>query len=156
MTLIEASLSETSRTERQDDLVARLAEKLRARGVSSLQLADTVGTATPAVIRDLVTSIGATMRGAHFGVHLHARADDFAQKVDAALDAGCRAFDSALGGAGGCPFAGDDLVGNLPTEALIAHLRARGFDPAIAPAALAGASASAAAVIHDFAGAPIP
>ena len=135
------------------DQVARLAERLRARGVQSLQLADTVGTATPATIGALVSTVGATMRGATFGVHLHARTDDFAGKVDAALAAGCRCFDAALGGSGGCPFAGDDLVGNLPTEGLVAHLRARGFEPGIAPAALAAAAASAAAIRHDFAGA---
>ncbi|MBM4014088.1 MAG: hydroxymethylglutaryl-CoA lyase [Planctomycetes bacterium] len=134
-------------------VVARLAEQLRARGVDSLQLADTVGTATPATVSELVATVGATMRGATFGVHLHARADDFAPKVDAALAAGCRCFDAALGGSGGCPFAGDDLVGNLPTEGLIAHLRARGFEPGIAPSALAAAAASAAAIHHDFAGA---
>lgn len=136
--------------------VARIAEQLRARGVASLQLADTVGTATPAAVRELVTTVGATMLGGAFGVHLHARADDFAPKVDAALAAGCRCFDAALGGTGGCPFAGDDRVGNLPTEALVAHLQSRGFDPGLAPAALAAAAASAAAIRHDFAGAALP
>jgi hydroxymethylglutaryl-CoA lyase len=135
------------------DQVTRLAERLRDRGVRSLQLADTVGTATPDAVGELVASVGATMRGATFGLHLHARADNFAPKVDAALAAGCRCFDAALGGSGGCPFAGDDLVGNLPTEALIAHLRQRGFGPGILDAPLATAAASAAAIRHDFAGA---
>ncbi|MBL8840190.1 MAG: hydroxymethylglutaryl-CoA lyase [Planctomycetes bacterium] len=133
--------------------VVQLAEQLRARGVTCLQLADTVGTATPAVVQELVAAVGAVMAGGRFGVHLHARADDFAAKVDAALAAGCRSFDAALGGAGGCPFAGDDLVGNLPTEALVAHLRARGFTVALEAAALQRASASAAALIHDYSGA---
>ncbi len=136
--------------------VVQLAQQLRARGVDRLQLADTVGTATPAVVQQLVAEVGAVMAGGRMGVHLHARADDFAAKVDAALMAGCRSFDAALGGAGGCPFAGDDLVGNLPTEALVTHLRARGFDVGIETAAFARASASAAALIHDYAGAPVP
>lgn len=133
--------------------VVQLAEQLRARGVTCLQLADTVGTAQPATVQELVAAVGAVMAGLRFGVHLHARADDFAAKVDAALAAGCRSFDAALGGAGGCPFAGDDLVGNLPTEALVAHLRARGFTVALQPMALQRASASAAALIHDYSGA---
>ncbi len=136
--------------------VVRLAEQLQQRGVDCLQLADTVGTATPASVHELVAAVRAVFVGRRFGVHLHARADDFAAKVDAALAAGCRSFDAALGGAGGCPFAGDDLVGNLPTEALIAHLATCGFEVGIAPTALARASASAAALIHDFSGAPAP
>ena len=138
------------------DAVARLAEQLRDRGVESLQLADTVGTATAATVATLVATVGATMRGRRFGVHLHARAEEFTERVDAALDGGCRCFDAALGGAGGCPFAGDDLVGNLPTEPLVAHLTARGFDVGLDRDALASASASAAALIHDFSGAPVP
>jgi hydroxymethylglutaryl-CoA lyase len=132
------------------DLVVRLAGQLRARGVTSLQLADTVGTATPAAVRELVAAVAPALAGGRFGVHLHARADEVAAKADAALDAGCRCFDAALGGAGGCPFAGDDLVGNLPTETLVAHLRSRGFDVGLAPTALAAASQSAAALISDY------
>jgi hydroxymethylglutaryl-CoA lyase len=62
------------------------------------------------------------------GVHLHSRLDQAAGKVVAAYDAGCRRFDSALGGLGGCPFAQDALVGNLPTEKVIEALRSRGAE----------------------------
>jgi hydroxymethylglutaryl-CoA lyase len=134
-------------------LVVDFAQRLIDRGVTSLQLADTVGTATPAVVAQLVAAVGAKARGLLFGVHLHARPDEVAAKVDAALDAGCRRFDAALGGTGGCPFAGDDLVGNLPTEALVDHLRRRGVTSGLAPASLASASASAAAIVAEFGGA---
>jgi len=125
------------------------------RGVTILLLADTVGTAKPDVVERLCAEAGSRAKGLTFGVHLHARADDFTPKVDAALDAGCRLFDAALGGIGGCPFAGDDLVGNLPTEPLISHLRARGFDPGLRDERkLAAASASAAAIVAEYSRVP--
>jgi hydroxymethylglutaryl-CoA lyase len=62
------------------------------------------------------------------GVHLHSRPDQAAAKIIAAYDAGCRRFDSAIGGLGGCPFAQDDLVGNIATETLIESLRGRGAE----------------------------
>lgn len=132
------------------ELVVEMATRLIDRGVAILLLADTVGTAAPATVGELCRTVGTKARGLTFGVHLHARRDDFAAKVDAALDAGCRLFDAALGGAGGCPFAGDDLVGNLPTEEFIAHAEARGFDTGIAADGLAAASRSAAAILRDF------
>jgi hydroxymethylglutaryl-CoA lyase len=64
--------------------------------------------------------------GLEIGVHLHSRPDDAAAKVVAAYDAGCRRFDSAIGGLGGCPFAQDVLVGNIPTEKLLEALRGHG------------------------------
>lgn len=133
-------------------LVVDFAGRLHERGVTSLKLADTVGTASPPLVGELVAAVAQALAGARFGVHLHARADDFAPKVDAALAAGCRTFDAALGGAGGCPFAGDDLVGNLPTEPLVEHLEARGFATGLDRTALAAASASAAAIRREFAG----
>ena len=70
------------------------------------------------------------------GVHLHSQPDDAAEKVLAAYDAGCRRFDGALTGLGGCPFAGDELVGNLATETIISALALRGEDAGIQPDAL--------------------
>jgi hydroxymethylglutaryl-CoA lyase len=68
------------------------------------------------------------------GVHLHSRPDQAATKVIAAYEAGCRRFDSAIGGLGGCPFAQDELVGNIPTETVIETLRVRGAQlPALKP-----------------------
>lgn len=134
-------------------LVVGFAQKLIDRGVTILLLADTVGTARPESVRSLCEAVGAKARGLTFGVHLHARRADFTLKVDAALATGCRLFDAALGGVGGCPFAGDELTGNLPTEELAEHLALRGFATGLEPARLAVAARSAAAIVAEF-GAP--
>jgi hydroxymethylglutaryl-CoA lyase len=93
-------------------------------GIKAISLADTVGAAEP----DLVSRVVASVAGGapEIGVHLHSRRADAAAKVLAAFDAGCRRFDSALGGLGGCPFAQDDLVGNIPTEEVLRALEERG------------------------------
>lgn len=134
-------------------LVVDFARRLLDRGVEILLLADTVGTARPETVESLCAAVLERCAGIDFGVHLHARADDFAPKVDAALRAGCRRFDAALGGTGGCPFAGDDLVGNLPTEALVEHLERRGIESGLDRARLAEAARSAAAITAEFGGA---
>jgi hydroxymethylglutaryl-CoA lyase len=92
-------------------------------GVGQISLADTVGLATPGHIAETLGPAIAAHPGVEIGVHLHSRRDGAAAKIRAAYEAGCRRFDSALGGLGGCPFAQDDLVGNLPTEILIDTLR---------------------------------
>jgi hydroxymethylglutaryl-CoA lyase len=69
-------------------------------------------------------------------VHLHSRPEDAAEKVTAAYEAGCRRFDGALTGLGGCPFAGDELVGNIPTETVLGTLAARGVNTGVTAAAL--------------------
>jgi hydroxymethylglutaryl-CoA lyase len=73
------------------------------------------------------------------GVHLHARADGAAEKILATYEAGCRRFDSALTGLGGCPFAGDELVGNIPTEIVVSTLAEHGAQVGIEPWALLSA-----------------
>jgi hydroxymethylglutaryl-CoA lyase len=95
-------------------------------GIRQISLADTVGLAEPAQIAQIVERALEAGESAEIGVHLHARAADAAGKIRAAYQAGCRRFDAALGGLGGCPFAQDALVGNLPTEILIAELKALG------------------------------
>ena len=102
-----------------------LIEKMDVRMIS---LADTVGLATPEQITALVTPVLQHFDHLEIGVHLHSRREHARDKVLAAYDAGCRRFDSAIGGLGGCPFAQDELVGNIPTEILIAALRDRGED----------------------------
>lgn len=94
--------------------------------VTQISLADTVGLATPAMIRDVMSCVIGVHDGLEVGVHLHARPDEAAAKVRAAYEAGCRRFDAAIGGLGGCPFAQDTLVGNLPTEVLLATLKELG------------------------------
>lgn len=102
-----------------EDLVVDACRLLIDEGVKEISLADTVGVATPEQIRETVTAAIAKCVGAEIGVHLHARRDEAAAKVIAAYEAGCRRFDAAIGGLGGCPFAQDTLVGNLPTEILL-------------------------------------
>lgn len=103
-------------------------------GVRQISLADTVGLATPQTIRNTVGAAIAAHGDSEIGVHLHARREGAAERVRAAYDAGCRRFDAAIGGLGGCPFAQDDLVGNLPTEILVEALRERGAQlPKLAP-----------------------
>ena len=99
------------------------AREIREVGINALSLADTVGTATP----DLVSRVVATVLGeTEIGVHLHSTRIEAAAKILAAFDAGCRRFDSAIGGLGGCPFAQNDLVGNIPTEEVLRALEERG------------------------------
>ncbi len=99
-----------------------------------ISLADTVGVASPQQISDLVGAVMAKYDYLEIGVHLHSRPDQAAEKIAAAYDAGCRRFDSALGGLGGCPFAQDTLVGNIATEKVIETLRQRGAElPTLKP-----------------------
>jgi len=99
--------------------------------VQAISLADTVGLAAPENIAEVVGPVLAKFDSVEIGVHLHSRPDDAAAKVIAAYDAGCRRFDSAIGGLGGCPFAQDVLVGNIPTESLLQALQSRGVAPSI-------------------------
>jgi hydroxymethylglutaryl-CoA lyase len=102
--------------------------KLLAVGIRSISLADTVGVADADLIRRVVQSIANQYADYDIGVHLHSAPSEAAAKVLAAYDAGCRRFDSVLGGLGGCPFAQDALVGNIPTESIIAALEQRGIE----------------------------
>jgi hydroxymethylglutaryl-CoA lyase len=99
---------------------------LESYGVRMISLADTVGMAGPQQIGELVSAVISKYDYLEIGVHLHSRPDQAAEKVMAAYGAGCRRFDSALGGLGGCPFAQDALVGNIATEKVVAALTAHG------------------------------
>jgi hydroxymethylglutaryl-CoA lyase len=102
--------------------------KLVALGIGSVSLADTVGMAGPDLIRHVFESVRSEYLQCDIGVHLHSAPGDAVAKVLAAYDAGCRRFDSAIGGLGGCPFAQDALVGNIPTESVITALQRRGVE----------------------------
>ncbi|MGA8439984.1 MAG: hydroxymethylglutaryl-CoA lyase [Candidatus Sulfotelmatobacter sp.] len=93
-----------------------------------ISLADTVGMATPEQIHELVGAVMAKYDYLEIGVHLHSRPEQAEEKILAAYDAGCRRFDSAIGGLGGCPFAQDALVGNIATEKVIETLKQRGVE----------------------------
>ncbi len=103
-------------------------------GVTQVVLADTAGVATPKLVSDLVSDVMAVHDGIEVGVHLHARYDNAKELVRSAYNAGCRRFDAAIGGLGGCPFAQDVLVSNLATETVLEELRALGAEvPEIGP-----------------------
>jgi hydroxymethylglutaryl-CoA lyase len=97
-------------------------------GIDTVSLADTVGLADADRIDDVVSAVFPQFSGVEIGVHLHGRREDAAEKILAAYDAGCRRFDSAVGGLGGCPFAQDLLVGNIPTEIVLEALAKREVD----------------------------
>lgn len=106
--------------------LANAIEKISALGIRAISLADTVGVAVPELIQRVFSAAIKWSDNLEIGVHLHSRRADAAAKVLAAYDAGCRRFDSALGGLGGCPFAQDALVGNIPTEIVVKTLQQRG------------------------------
>jgi len=105
--------------------VARAAENIAGLGIDAISIADTVGTATPDLIRRVLSSVIRNCSGCEVGVHMHSTRVEAAAKVLSAYDAGCRRFDSAIGGLGGCPFAQDELVGNVPTEEVLQALEQR-------------------------------
>jgi len=107
---------------------------LEAEALHMISLADTAGMASRGQITDLVGTIVQKYNHLDIGVHLHSRPDEASDKIGAAYDAGCRRFDSAIGGLGGCPFAQDALVGNVPTEKVLEVLRQHGAQlPALKP-----------------------
>jgi len=110
---------------------------LKDTGVRTVSLADTVGTATAEQVGSLYRDVKDGVAGVELGVHLHSRPEGAVEKILAAYDAGCRRFDGALTGLGGCPFAGDDLVGNIATETILSALASRGADCGIRADALA-------------------
>lgn len=128
------------------DSVTEACKQLVDAGVRQISLADTVGLASPEQIRDIFSSAISAHREIELGVHLHARQNEAAERIKAAYCAGCRRFDSAIGGLGGCPFAQDSLVGNIPTETLVGVLKEEGATVPLLPAfdGLIGASAKIA------------
>jgi hydroxymethylglutaryl-CoA lyase len=113
------------------EIVHETLEWLKDIRVRTVSLADTVGTADPKLVGDLYREVKDHVAGIELGVHLHSRPESAEEKIMAAYEAGCRRFDSALTGLGGCPFAGDTLVGNIATEQVLAALKKVGAEPGI-------------------------
>lgn len=132
--------------------IERLVEAVRgvaALEVGAISLADTVGVADADLIREVVSAVIEGAGSQEIGVHLHSTQAEAAAKVLAAYDAGCRRFDAALGGLGGCPFAQDKMVGNIPTEEVIRALALRGV-PSPIGGALADVTPLNAEISRDF------
>lgn len=119
-------------------------------GVRTVSLADTIATASPAEVGALYAAVKDSVAGIELGVHLHSRPEAAAEKVMAAYNAGCRRFDSALTGLGGCPFAGDELVGNIATETVVRTLTEHGVATSINLAALTPALVQAQEIREKY------
>ena len=137
------------------EIVADTLEWLKDTRIRTVSLADTAGTATPEVVGDLYRQVKGHVAGIELGVHLHSRPENAEEKILAAYEAGCRRFDSALTGLGGCPFAGDNLVGNIATEDVLAALGKAGADPGIEPARLSKALEMTNEIRAKYAHAPL-
>ena len=135
------------------DLVRQACISIAEIGIRQISLADTVGVADDVRVAQTVEAAITALPQIEVGVHLHARRDAAAMRVRAAYNVGCRRYDSALGGLGGCPFAQDALVGNLPTEILVVELARCGADvPRLEPLDTLignGAEIAAAAEAHS-------
>ncbi|WP_158751207.1 hydroxymethylglutaryl-CoA lyase [Acidobacterium sp. S8] len=110
------------------DEVIAACDLLANMGIEQVSLADTVGLATPDEVSRLISAVLSINESLEIGVHLHARPEDVAAKVSAAYRAGCRRFDTAIAGLGGCPFAQDALIGNIATELAVAELERMGAE----------------------------
>ena len=133
------------------EIVEDALEWLKACGVKTVSLADTVGVSTAKEAGELFRHLNPFTKDMELGVHLHARAEGAAEKVLAAYEAGCRRFDSALTGLGGCPFAGDELVGNIPTEIVVSTLAEHGAQVGIEPWALLSAVEATKEIRKEYA-----
>lgn len=107
------------------EIVGEWTEKLSNMGVKTLSLSDTVGSSTPEVIQYLFSHLIPKYSQIEFGAHLHSTPDKWFEKIDAAYNAGCRRFDGAIQGFGGCPMAKDVLTGNMPTEKLLSFCNSK-------------------------------
>ncbi len=114
-----------------EEVVFEWVNKLVAMDIGIISLADTVGIATPAQVYDMTSYLVESLPGIEIGVHLHSTPGNWKEKLDAAARAGCKRFDGALKGIGGCPMADDELVGNMDTELMIGYFEAKGVLPGL-------------------------
>lgn len=111
------------------EIVGEWTEKLYGMGVKTLSLSDTIGSSTPETIEYLFSNLIPQYPGIEFGAHLHTTPATWFEKVDAAYNAGCKRFDGAIQGFGGCPMAKDELTGNMPTEKLLSYFTSKQCNP---------------------------
>jgi hydroxymethylglutaryl-CoA lyase len=137
------------------ELVEETLEWLKDIRIRTVSLADTAGDATPEIVADVFKRANQHVAGVELGAHLHSRPENAEAKILSAYRAGCRRFDGALTGLGGCPFAGDDLVGNIRTEDLLATIKKAGGDTGIDESRLTTILAMTNEIRTKYAHAPI-
>ena len=137
------------------EIVEETLEWLKDIRVKTVSLADTAGNATPALVAEVFQRANSCVAGIELGVHLHSRPENAEGKIVAAHNVGCRRFDGALTGLGGCPFAGDELVGNIRTEDILAAVKKAGGDPGIDESRLGKVLAMTNEIRAKYARAPI-
>jgi hydroxymethylglutaryl-CoA lyase len=113
------------------DIVFNWVEKLVELDIDIISLADTVGLASPEQVYDMTSYLVESLPSTAVGVHLHSTFENWQEKLDAAVKAGCKRFDGALKGIGGCPMANDELVGNMNTEWIINYFETKGINTGI-------------------------
>lgn len=132
------------------EIVGEWTEKLASMGINILSLSDTVGSSTPEVIDYLFTDLIPKYPNIEFGAHLHTTPDKWFEITDAAYKAGCRRFDGAIQGFGGCPMAKDDLTGNMPTEKLLSYFTAHKENTNLNPMSFESAYNEATKLFGEF------
>ena len=132
------------------DIVGNWTENLANRGVKILSLSDTIGSSTPEVIQYLFSNLIPKYPNIEFGAHLHTTPEKWFEKVDAAYNAGCRRFDGAIQGFGGCPMAKDTLTGNMPTEKLLSFFTSQKEQTNTSPMSFESAYNEATKLFGEF------
>jgi len=132
------------------EIVGEWTEKLANMGVKILSLSDTVGSSTPEVIDYLFSNLIPKYPNIEFGAHLHTTPDKWHEKIDAAYKAGCRRYDGAIQGFGGCPMAKDDLTGNMPTEKMLSYFTAQKANTNTSPMSFESAYNVASRLFGEF------
>ena len=131
-------------------IVGEWTEKLSGMGIKILSLSDTVGRSTPEVIQNLFSNLIPKYPEIEFGAHLHTTPDKWFEKIDAAFKSGCRRFDGAIQGFGGCPMATDTLTGNMPTEKLLSYFTAQKENTNTSPMSFESAYNEATKLFREF------
>jgi hydroxymethylglutaryl-CoA lyase len=132
------------------EIVGEWTERLATMGVKILSLSDTIGSSTPDVIDYLFSHLIPKYPQIEFGAHLHTTPDKWHEKIDAAYKAGCRRYDGAIQGFGGCPMAKDDLTGNMPTEKLVSYFTAQKENTNISPMSFESAYNEASKIFKEY------
>ena len=132
------------------EIVGEWTEKLATMGVKIVSLSDTIGSSTPEMISYLFSNLIPAYPAIEFGAHLHTTPDSWFEKIDAAYKAGCRRFDGAIQGFGGCPMATNHLTGNMPTEKLLSYFTAQKATTNLSPMSFESAYNEASKVFNSF------